>query len=63
MLDPLFDAAEVPPGCAAEASAEPIRTKLDIDTSADLEARLMTDEPEDSQQEGLAVYRLELWVR
>jgi len=46
LLDPLFDGVEVPAGCEAEASAEPIRTTLDIDTSAQLEVRLMHDEDE-----------------
>lgn len=61
--DPLFDAAEQPPQCAGkrEASADPIRTTLGIPTSAPLEARLMRNEPR--QGEGLAVHRLELWVR
>jgi hypothetical protein len=63
LIDPLFDGAEVPVACGPEASHEPIRTRLESDTSADLEARLMTDEPDDTRREGLAVYRLELWVR
>jgi hypothetical protein len=62
VLDPLFDDAEVPDGCAAEASSAPIVTLLG-ETSGPLEARLMTDEPNTSNKEGLAVYRLELWVR
>jgi hypothetical protein len=63
LADPLFDGAEVPEGanCASHARPEPIRTSLGT-TSANLEARLMRDEPEDGS-EGLAVYRLELWVR
>jgi hypothetical protein len=67
--DPLFDGAEIPLSCAPEsksgsisdASAEPIRTRFDTATSANLEARLMHDELDDV--EGLAVYRLELWIR
>ncbi len=59
--DSLFDGFEIPLGCEAEASAEPIRTKLAAPTMMDLEARLMRDEPD--QGESLAIYRFALWVR
>ncbi len=60
--DPLFDGMDVAAtSCAAEASAEPIRTTLAAPTSSDLEARLMRDEP--LQAEGLGVYRFAVWVR
>ncbi|MBA3453244.1 MAG: hypothetical protein H0T42_09150 [Deltaproteobacteria bacterium] len=59
--DPLFDGAEVTAACAAEARSEPIRTTLPAPTSANLEARLMRDEP--AQGEGIALYRCAVWVR
>lgn len=59
--DPLFDGAEIDDKCAKDASADPIVTEFPPATAPEFEARLMTDEP--TQGEGMALYRLELWVR
>jgi hypothetical protein len=59
--DPLFDGSELPDACEAEASAAPIRTTLATPVTTDIEARLLRDEPD--QGEGLAIYRLAIWVR
>ncbi|MFN0250021.1 MAG: hypothetical protein ACKV2T_24270 [Kofleriaceae bacterium] len=59
--EPLFDGYEMAIGCETEARGEPILSTLATPTMADIEARLLRDEPD--QGEGLAIYRLEIWVR